>query len=203
MVEEKSKCPVDHSKLNPWNMMPTLSQEKTENQKTNLSTERILSGIPKSSQTGEKWEYPSPQQFYNALKRKNKEAPEENIDMMVDIHNFLNEGSWQEILNWEKKYHCECEDIGLLKFQGKPDQLSPKAWFFSAVYGTEKPFDRHDWTVDRCGKPVRYIIDYYGGVDGENAASFNVDVRPALDSPSAVFDRLKDGFGFFWDKAFK
>lgn len=23
------------------------------------------------------------------------------------------------------------------------------------------PFDRHDWTVDRCGKEVRYVIDFY------------------------------------------
>ena len=23
------------------------------------------------------------------------------------------------------------------------------------------PFDRHDWVVDRCGKEVRYTIDYY------------------------------------------
>lgn len=23
------------------------------------------------------------------------------------------------------------------------------------------PFDRHDWTVNRCGKEVEYIIDYY------------------------------------------
>jgi hypothetical protein len=72
---------------------------------------------------------------------------------MVQIHNFLNEvhitidfapssanrhqGSWQEILKWEKEYHCECQDIGLiescslsfaglLKFMGKPSQLSPK-----------------------------------------------------------------------------
>ena len=29
-----------------------------------------------------------------------------------------------------------------------------------ALSGLE-PFDRHDWTVDRCGKEVRYIIDYY------------------------------------------
>lgn len=27
----------------------------------------------------------------------------------------------------------------------------------------EYPFDRHDWIVDRCGKDVRYIIDYYDG----------------------------------------
>ena len=45
--------------------------------------------------------------------------------------------------------------------------------------------------VDRCGKPVRYILDYYGGEDIENGAVFHVDVRPALDSFGAVKDRLK------------
>lgn len=27
----------------------------------------------------------------------------------------------------------------------------------------ELPFDRHDWIVDRCGREVRYVIDYYDG----------------------------------------
>ena len=27
----------------------------------------------------------------------------------------------------------------------------------------ELPFDRHDWVVDRDGKDVRYVIDFYKG----------------------------------------
>jgi hypothetical protein len=27
--------------------------------------------------------------------------------------------------------------------------------------GRPLPFDRHDWYVDRCGKEVRYVIDFY------------------------------------------
>ena len=27
--------------------------------------------------------------------------------------------------------------------------------------GYQLPFDRHDWIVDRNGKEVRYVIDYY------------------------------------------
>lgn len=27
--------------------------------------------------------------------------------------------------------------------------------------GGPLPFDRHDWYVDRCGKEVRYVIDFY------------------------------------------
>jgi hypothetical protein len=27
------------------------------------------------------------------------------------------------------------------------------------------PFDRHDWIVDRCGREVRYVIDFYFNED--------------------------------------
>ena len=79
----------------------------------------------------------------------------------------------------------------LKRFMGRPKDLSPRAWFFTKVLGTPPPFDRHDWTVDRCGKEVRYVIDYYSGRPEEGKAVFNVDVRPALDSPRAIWDRIK------------
>ena len=31
----------------------------------------------------------------------------------------------------------------------------------SSWFGTQLPFDRHDWWVDRCGREVRYVIDFY------------------------------------------
>jgi cytochrome c heme-lyase len=31
--------------------------------------------------------------------------------------------------------------------------------------GGAVPFDRHDWIVDRCGKEVRYVIDFYFNED--------------------------------------
>nr|KAG5714084.1 hypothetical protein BaRGS_020412 [Batillaria attramentaria] len=59
--------------------------------------------------------------------------------------------------------------------------------------GYELPFDRHDWIVDRNGKEVRYIIDYYDGgrVDKSNYQFTLLDVRPALDSFEAFADRMK------------
>jgi cytochrome c heme-lyase len=81
--------------------MPTLSQNQAENQSMYLPTSREESTIPREE--GEKWEYPSPQQFYNALVRKGWETPEEHVETMVHIHNFLNEQAWQEILKWERK----------------------------------------------------------------------------------------------------
>ena len=56
------------------------------------------------------------------------------------------------------------------------------------------PFDRHDWYLDRCGRQVRYVIDFY--FDEQRAGSpeaFTVDARPALDSPGALLDRAKMG----------
>jgi cytochrome c heme-lyase len=77
---------------------------------------------------------------------------------------------------------------------------------------TEPPFDRHDWSVWRPKDAFtqRYVIDYYSAPDDENGyvsrcsslciplinddhslPVFNLDVRPALDSPSAVYWRVR------------
>ncbi|OMH82453.1 putative cytochrome c heme lyase [Zancudomyces culisetae] len=53
-----------------------------------------------------------------------------------------------------------------------------------------KPFDRHDWYVDRCGKEVRYVIDYYELPSEDGNPAFSLDVRPALDSFEALFSRI-------------
>ena len=52
---------------------------------------------------------------------------------------------------------------------------------------------RHDWIVDRNGTEVRYIIDYYDSpTDSPASQKFaQLDVRPALDSRTAVWDRMK------------
>jgi len=140
-----AKCPIDHGKtgeLNPLNQMPNLAQERAPNQTLDLPLEREVSSIPRARDSS-KWEYPSAQQFYNALVRKGWETPEEHVQTMVDIHNFLNEEAWQEILKWEPPYVValftsrDFVDLTLLpvrnsesylaKFRGKPGQLSPKA----------------------------------------------------------------------------
>lgn len=183
--------------------MPNLSQEKAPGQTLDLPTSRTLSSIPKTNtDDGNVWEYPSPQQFYNALVRKGWKTPESEIPVIVDIHNFINEECWDQIRYWETKFHCDCKDLSLLKFQGRPKDLTPKAFFYHYIYGTEKPFDRHDWTVDRCGKPVRYVIDYYGGAAEGSNPVFHCDIRPALDSPSAVFDRVREAGSRLWTKLF-
>ena len=98
-----AQCPIGHegAEVNPHNQMPTLSQAPAQNQSIHLPTERTESTIPRDENA--RWEYPSPQQFYNALVRKGWETPEEHVETMVQIHNFLNERAWDEVVKWEKR----------------------------------------------------------------------------------------------------
>ncbi|KAI0080135.1 cytochrome c and c1 heme-lyase [Panus rudis PR-1116 ss-1] len=177
--------------------MPTLSQAPAANQSVELPTDRVISSIPRDEAS--KWEYPSPQQFYNALVRKGWETPEEHVETMVHIHNFLNEEAWQEILKWEKRENPSEEPV-LTRFKGRPGELSPKArlmlfagWLLPTRFNTEPPFDRHDWIVKRrtTGEEVRYVIDYYSAPpEPDGSPVFSLDVRPALDSVGSIKSRI-------------
>lgn len=65
------------------------------------------------------------------------------------------------------------------------------------------PFDRHDWYVLReGGQEVRYVIDYYSGPpEPTGEPVFYLDVRPAIDRPSAVIERAIRWGGVVWEKA--
>lgn len=191
-LKKKSANPI----LNPRNMMPEISQAPSDFQQTALSTARQVSSIPKTGASAH-WEYPSPQQFFNALLRRNKSAEEETMASVVHVHNKVNEDSWNQVLEWEK-LHSKCVEPSLQRFVGKSEELSPKAFVRQKLKmgAGEELFDRHDWFVDRCGeKSVRYIIDYYdtSGVAGADPRALNVriDTRPALDSFGAVWDRIR------------
>lgn len=162
-------CPVPHgqrneakaeekksllSQLNPLNyMFPDLSQKPAPNQTFALPTSREESTIPRGSGDGN-WEYPSPQQMYNALLRKGyTDTDITAVEGMVSVHNFLNEGAWDEIKGWEQRFsrglmkgyqickrgeaHVPEEldrhwdgietEPSLLRFQGRPKDLTPKA----------------------------------------------------------------------------
>ena len=70
---------------------------------------------------------------------------------------------WSKVLAWERmrarsssgdETDAKLAEPKLKEFSGKPGEMSPKAWFKSSVLGYAKPFDRHDWVVDRDGKEV-------------------------------------------------
>ena len=200
-------CGSDSLELNPLNRMPlNPAQQRADGQSVELPKDRVMSTIPKGDGSGT-WEYPSPQMFYNALVKKGKGGGVEEQDMeaVVAIHNNMNEGTWKQVLQWEDM-HCDTCSAPrkLVRFLGRPDELSPKAALKYYLGLAPRPFDRHDWTVDRCGTEVRYIIDYYdvaekrsedrvpAQMNEEGAVpSIYCDVRPAGDTPSQLFDRLR------------
>lgn len=187
--------PADAAELDPRNMMPPANQQPSPNQPFPLPIERQKSSIPKAG-TNETWVYPSQQMFWNAMLRKGwrwgpDDIKQEDMDHIIKIHNANNEHAWQEVLKWEALHAAQCGNPMLKSFGGKAKEFSPRARIRGWM-GFELPFDRHDWIIDRCGKEVRYVIDYYDGDLEPGSHRFaKLDVRPALDSPEAVWDRMK------------
>ncbi|KAH8381439.1 hypothetical protein KR093_004933 [Drosophila rubida] len=196
-----SECPVQHgdnSDVNPLNMMPPANQQPAPDQPFPLPTDRQTSTIPKVTEDGsvQFWQYPSQQMFWNAMLRKgwrwkNEDVSQKDMGDIIRIHNANNEQAWQEVLKWEALHAKECGNPRLKSFGGKAKDFSPRARFRSWL-GYELPFDRHDWIVDRCGKDVRYVIDYYdGGLVDKDYRFALLDVRPAMDSVDNVWDRMR------------
>ncbi|XP_076850759.1 LOW QUALITY PROTEIN: holocytochrome c-type synthase [Brachyhypopomus gauderio] len=182
--------------IDPTNMMPPPNQQPAAGQPFPLSVTREESKIPRAG-TDQNWVYPSAQMFWNAMLRKGWRWKDDNLspnDMtnIIRIHNRNNEQAWEEILKWEALHAGECPcGPSLKRFGGKAKDFSPRARIRHWM-GYELPFDRHDWIVDRCGKEVRYVIDYYEGDLDKDTYQFSIlDVRPALDSLGAVWDRVK------------
>lgn len=194
-----SECPMNHGKdsdINPLNMMPAANQQPAPDQPFPLPIERQISSIPKVSEEGEFWVYPSQQMFWNAMLRKgwrwkSDDLSPKDMDDIIKIHNANNEHAWMEVLKWEALHARECMTPKLKSFGGKAKDYSPRARIRHWM-GYELPFDRHDWIVDRCGKEVRYIIDYYDGGSIDDKYTFAIlDVRPAMDSFENIWDRMK------------
>ena len=133
-------------------MMPPANQQPSPDQPFPLSTERQPSTIP-NPHTGATWVYPSPQMFWNAMKRKGWQWGEEDLsagDMehIIKIHNANNEAAWHEVLKWETMHSEECGRPQLKSFGGKAKDFSPRARL-RGLMGYDLPFDRHDWIIDR------------------------------------------------------
>lgn len=206
-VKKQPQYNVYSQPIDPTNQMPSVANQlPSPFQSESLSTDRKASTIPKgNAETGTTWTYPSPQMFYNALSRKGKlgDTKEGEIESVVALHNNMNERTWSKVLQWEQL--LTGEQPKLLKFLGRPSDLSPKAYLKHYILGYPLPFDRHDWTIQRSdGTCVRYVIDYYHDEtkgletvesalpdmhDFEATPSLMVDVRPALDSIQLFYDR--------------
>lgn len=173
-------------------------------QRLPLSTYRAESSIPRGAAAEEtphhqlgaetsRWVYPSEQQVFNAMKRKGWEGiEEESIPSFLQIHNSVNERSWRLLQEWESS-PSDKRDIQLVRFQGRPKDLSPKAWVWSRLLFQQEPFDRHDWYIDNgVDKDKRYVLDFYMQEDARSGLPrVDIDVRPALDTPQAFAARAQ------------
>ncbi|GFE55204.1 cytochrome c related protein [Babesia ovis] len=186
-------CPLE---MDEANMMPVLPNSALTDAGRDLDTTRETSSIPRTDQ-GEKWKYPSPMQFYNALALKRKTTPEEAVYMhdAVMAHNAVNERTWSRVLDWERMHASTCLTPQLRRFVGKYGKESPRSLLHRFIWGKGKPFDRHDWFVNRCGHEVRYVIDYYDDPTASDDVQVYIDARPALDSFGALYDRIRMTLG--------
>ncbi|SCU99465.1 LADA_0H19944g1_1 [Lachancea dasiensis] len=173
--------------------LPAVPHYKTD---VKLPTEREISSIPRTGSHGN-WIYPSEKQFFEAMLRKKWDPSSEDMKTVVPIHNSVNERVWNYIKLWEKGQDTEaCGGLQLTSFRGDAKKLTPRAWFRSSILGYTKPFDRHDWTVNRCGTQVDYVIDFYSSeTEGGAGPGIYLDVRPKLNSLEGVRLRLKKALG--------
>lgn len=191
------------------------AQSPHPSQRLPLSTYRVESSIPRGEsqetphhQLGvadQRWVYPSEQQVFNAMKRKGWESVEEEaIPSFLQIHNSVNERSWRLLQEWETPTistttttatttTTQPSPIKLVRFEGRPQDLTPKAWIKSKLLFQSPPFDRHDWYIDNgVETEKRYVLDFYMNQDSHSGLPrVDIDVRPALDSPAAVMARFQ------------
>lgn len=204
--ESGKSCPVDHSSMNApssgcssdkLDHPSATSTSSSSSSKAKLSREREISSIPRGD-TGKNWVYPSQQQFFNSMRRKNFDPNAQDMQTIIPIHNAVNERTWMEILKWEEGQGADkCGGPTLVRFEGDASKLTPRARW-NLILGRQRPFDRHDWVIDRCGQQVEYVIDYYTGKANPlipDMPSFYLDVRPKLNSVEGIRMRLIKFFG--------
>lgn len=81
-----------------------------------------------------KWVYPSEQQFFNAMLRKNHKPQSRDMRTIVPIHNAVNEKAWEQVLMWEAGLGADrCGGPRLVSFVGRPKDRTPKAWLMTAL----------------------------------------------------------------------
>lgn len=136
-------CPVDHTTRSSWRaLLPSFSSAPTDPAASShtsdapvnphaapasLSTAREVSSIPRG-EGAENWVYPSEAQFFAAMARKRHDPNASDMQVVVPIHNAVNERAWAEILRWEDGRGAEkCGGVKLVSFKGKPGELTPRA----------------------------------------------------------------------------
>jgi len=153
-----------------------------------------------NSDDGKSWLNPSANQLFRALMRKDKPIEASDASSVAAVHVAVTDNTWQCILEYEKLHAKSCpQGPTLSRFQGMDGIYSFKAQIMMRLWGM-RPFDRHDWYVNRCGKEVKYVIDYYSyetptgpAGSGETAIDYFIDARPAP-TVAGLWDRSRVAF---------
>ena len=217
-VNEPPDTKRDHTISHFHNMAKVIKKENSTDIHDVIPGMEIPSTGRGNSESGKEWLNPSANQLYHALKRKNKPIQKDDALSVAAIHAIVTEQTWQNIMKYEKYHENECKNPRLARFEGKDGIYSPKAKFCHYIMGLPYPYDRHDWTIDRCGKEVQYIIDYYAipiaspspslSKEEENKSNedkryapfiqdenvefmYTIDARPKMNSFSNIVDRVK------------
>ena len=140
------------------------------------------------------------------MRRKSYDPRATDMAAIVPLHNAVNERAWAEIKAWEQRMpwarvaNTACGGPRLRSFAGDATKASPRARW-NEFLGYKKPFDRHDWVVERCkdDSGVEYVIDFYEGKAGKDrgAVNFYLDVRPKLNSWEGWKMRLAHWIGMY------
>jgi cytochrome c heme-lyase len=142
--------PSNSTPPSPQNPFYSASPASGPRNVAKLSKDREISSIPRAQKTETQhigsseganqkdedgnWVYPSEEQFFNAMQRKNHKPRAGDMRSIVPIHNAVNERAWEEILAWEAGMGSEkCGGPRLVSFAGKPKQRTPKAWINTAL----------------------------------------------------------------------
>lgn len=135
------KCPVDQNTRWSWTNIFGSSKQDTSNAHppaqhpngtqypqapSHLPVDREISSIPRTD--GSKWVYPSQAQFYSAMERKNHNPHASDMQVVVPIHNAVNERAWAEVMKWEQGQGGDkCGGVKLVSFKGRPNERTPRA----------------------------------------------------------------------------
>lgn len=204
--------------LSTHRMISSIPRGATEEKGPHHQPTAAPSGHPDEANTSNApshWIYPSEQQFFHALRKKGWDHVEaETIPSVLEIHNTVNERTWKQVQEWEANMDLDLcigkdgnyieTDLKLVRFLGRPKDLSPQAFVWTKLLRwSEPPFDRHDWFVQKqprnksnaAGVPdfpiQRYVIDYYmiPPAHPDMPPTPFMDARPALDGPRAFLQR--------------
>lgn len=128
------QCPVDHRTRSSWtsifswkNDAPAPTQPTPSSSSgPRLPTDRETSSIPRLD--GSNWVYPSQAQFYAAMERKKHSPQAPDMQVVVPIHNAVNERAWAEVMKWEGGQGGDkCGGVRLVSFKGRPNERTPRA----------------------------------------------------------------------------